>query len=118
MAEQGGCTGSLWDCACRCWQGRKLRECGRNSAAGMGGSTQHAPQAALTPSVPVAPARLLILTLLLPSADGDDGLTLHFVADTHPPVKARLVVGADGSQSGVRAQLLDDGPPLFAGVPT
>ncbi|KAL4436862.1 hypothetical protein ABPG75_004001 [Micractinium tetrahymenae] len=50
-------------------------------------------------------------------ADGNGqgaGPTLHFKPGTHPPVNARLVVGADGSQSGVRVQLLDDGPPLFA----
>lgn len=51
------------------------------------------------------------------SSDGDGcdgGVTLHFTSGAHPPVKARLLVGADGSQSGVRAQLLGDGPPLFA----
>lgn len=62
---------------------------------------------------------LLTQRLRVPqSADGDGcdgGVTLHFTSGAHPPVKARLLVGADGSQSGVRAQLLGDGPPLFAG---
>lgn len=60
----------------------------------------------------------LPLALLHPAPalpDNDGGVTLHFTAGAHPPVKARLLVGADGSQSGVRAQLFDDGPPLFAG---
>ncbi|KAI7839966.1 hypothetical protein COHA_006287 [Chlorella ohadii] len=42
-------------------------------------------------------------------------VTLHFKGD-HPPVTARLVVGADGGQSTVRSQAIGDGPPLFLGL--
>jgi 2-polyprenyl-6-methoxyphenol hydroxylase-like FAD-dependent oxidoreductase len=34
----------------------------------------------------------------------------------HPPLRAAVLVGADGNQSGVRAQLLGDGPPTYTGL--
>lgn len=45
-----------------------------------------------------------------------DGVTLHFHGGQQPPVTARLLIGADGAQSGVREQLLGDGPPTFLGA--
>lgn len=45
----------------------------------------------------------------------NDGVTLHFDRG-QPPVHARVLVGADGYFSKVRAQCLDDGPPQFANM--
>ncbi len=42
-----------------------------------------------------------------------DGVTLHFDRG-QPSVHAKVLVGADGYFSKVRAQCLDDGPPQFA----
>ena len=41
-------------------------------------------------------------------------VTLHFKGG-RPPLTARLLIGADGSQSGVRQQLFGDGPPIYTG---
>jgi 2-polyprenyl-6-methoxyphenol hydroxylase-like FAD-dependent oxidoreductase len=41
-------------------------------------------------------------------------VTLRFHGD-RPPLAASLLVGCDGGQSAVRAQLLGDDPPTFAG---
>ncbi|PRW39250.1 FAD NAD(P)-binding domain-containing [Chlorella sorokiniana] len=43
------------------------------------------------------------------------GVTLHFHGEQRPPMTAQLLIGADGAQSGVRQQLLEDGPPSFLG---
>lgn len=48
--------------------------------------------------------------------EAEDGVTLHFHGGRRQPVTARLLIGADGAQSGVREQLLGDGPPTFLGV--
>jgi salicylate hydroxylase len=45
------------------------------------------------------------------AADGSS-VTLHFKGG-RPPMTTRLIVGADGGQSGVRQQVLADGPPLY-----
>ena len=50
-------------------------------------------------------------TALLEDADG---ATVHFDADT-PPVRAELVVGADGINSVVRRHILGDDKPTFTG---
>ena len=34
--------------------------------------------------------------------------------DGHPPVRAKVLIGADGYFSRIRKQCLNDGPPLFA----
>ena len=47
------------------------------------------------------------------AADGSF-VTLHFKGG-RPPMTARLLVGADGGQSGIREQVLGDGPPLYQG---
>ncbi|DBA89386.1 TPA: hypothetical protein ACH3X2_004746 [Trebouxia sp. C0005] len=44
-----------------------------------------------------------------------DGVTLHFDRG-QPSVHAKVLVGADGYFSKVRAQCLDDGPPQFANM--
>lgn len=41
-----------------------------------------------------------------------EGVTLHF-DEGQAPVRAKLLVGADGYFSRVRNQCLDDGPPDF-----
>ncbi len=52
--------------------------------------------------------------LQLTHYDSDkDGVTLHFDRG-QPAVHAKVLVGADGYFSKVRAQCLDDGPPQFA----
>ena len=61
--------------------------------------------------------------------ESEDGVTIHFQqaassgdsgggdSDSAPsPVTARMLVGADGGQSAVRAQCIGDGPPLFLGA--
>ena len=55
-----------------------------------------------------------IPVLQLTHYDSDkDGVTLHFDRG-QPAVHAKVLVGADGYFSKVRAQCLDDGPPQFA----
>ncbi len=55
-----------------------------------------------------------ISVLQLTHYDSDkDGVTLHFDRG-QPAVHAKVLVGADGYFSKVRAQCLDDGPPQFA----
>ena len=44
--------------------------------------------------------------------EDQDGVTLHFDHD-QPPVRAKVLVGADGYFSKVRTQCLNDGPPDF-----
>ena len=44
--------------------------------------------------------------------EDEDGVTLHFKSD-EPPVRAQVLIGADGYFSKVRAQCLRDGPPTF-----
>ncbi len=44
--------------------------------------------------------------------EDDKGIVLHFDRG-QPPVHAKVLVGADGYFSKVRAQCLDDGPPTF-----
>ena len=46
--------------------------------------------------------------------DDGNGVTLHFDGEGQAPVRAKLLVGADGYFSRVRKQCLDDGPPKFA----
>lgn len=43
------------------------------------------------------------------------GVRLEFLGGSHRPVRASLLVGADGAQSAVRQQLLADGPPTYQG---
>jgi salicylate hydroxylase len=45
--------------------------------------------------------------------DGASGVTLRFADGGQ--AEADLVIGADGSRSAVRAQILDNAPPVFAG---
>ncbi|KAK9818206.1 hypothetical protein WJX72_008832 [[Myrmecia] bisecta] len=47
--------------------------------------------------------------------EDDAGVTLHFES-TAPALRVKVVIGADGYFSGVRAQCLNDGPPTFAGT--
>ena len=80
-----------------------------------------------TPSASPSPRQSLLARSLPPGVlhqevqfdrfeEGADGshVTLHFKGG-RPPLTARLVVGADGGQSGVRQQVLGDGPPLYQG---
>lgn len=46
---------------------------------------------------------------------GPAGVMLRFHGGQRLPVSARLLIGADGAQSGVREQLLGDGPPQYLG---
>ena len=50
-------------------------------------------------------------------ASGDGGVLAHFDREASPPlsVEADLVIGADGINSALRKQLVDDGPPRDAG---
>ena len=45
-----------------------------------------------------------------------EGVRVEFQGGSHRPVRAALLVGADGAQSSVRQQLLADGPPTFQGA--
>ncbi|CAL5227826.1 g10854 [Coccomyxa viridis] len=47
------------------------------------------------------------------SDEGDAGVHVHFKDGDE--VQAKVLIGADGYFSGVRAQMLDDGPPEFTG---
>ena len=44
--------------------------------------------------------------------EDQDGVTIHFDRD-QAPVRAKVLVGADGYFSKVRTQCLNDGPPTF-----
>ena len=44
--------------------------------------------------------------------EDEEGVTLHFEHD-QAPVRAKVLVGADGYFSKVRTQCLNDGPPTF-----
>ena len=44
--------------------------------------------------------------------EDEEGVTLHFDCD-QAPVRAKVLVGADGYFSKVRTQCLNDGPPAF-----
>ena len=44
--------------------------------------------------------------------EDEEGVTAYF-GDGHAPVRAKLLLGADGYFSKVRSQCLDDGPPDF-----
>ena len=71
------------------------------------------PQAALAGQLP---AGMLHQQVAFDSfEESGSGVTLRFQGD-HQPVQARVVVGADGGQSALRAQLLNDGPPTYAGT--
>ncbi|PSC68944.1 Isovaleryl-dehydrogenase [Micractinium conductrix] len=71
----------------------------------------HALQAALAGQLP---AGMLHQQVAFDSfEESGSGVTLRFQGD-HQPVQARVVVGADGGQSALRAQLLNDGPPTYA----
>lgn len=73
-------------------------------------------QALLAKSLPPGVLHQSTAFLGLEESEGGGSVTLRF-AGGHPPVRARLVVGADGCQSAVRQQIIGDGPPLFAGKP-
>ena len=101
--------------SCLCWVARS--------------TAQHAPPHYNHPPTPASPSpRQSLLARSLPpgvlhqevqfdrfeeAADGSHA-TLYFKGG-RPPLTARLVVGADGGQSGVRQQVLGDGPPLYQG---
>ena len=57
-------------------------------------------------------ARAALLQITHYEAD-DSGVTVHFDQD-QPPVRAKILIGADGYFSKPRRQCLDDGPPAFA----
>ncbi|KAL0048045.1 hypothetical protein WJX82_006382 [Trebouxia sp. C0006] len=62
------------------------------------------------------PSELVEFDKQLTHYDSDkDGVTLHFDRG-QPAVHAKVLVGADGYFSKVRAQCLDDGPPQFANM--
>lgn len=51
--------------------------------------------------------------------ESSTGVTVHTRSRAgvpHPPLTAAVLVGADGNQSAVRAQLLGDGPPTYSGL--
>jgi salicylate hydroxylase len=51
--------------------------------------------------------------------EGTGGVTVRTrsrAGGAHPPLRAGVLVGADGNMSGVRAQLLGDGPPHYTGL--
>ncbi len=54
----------------------------------------------------------MCLTQMTHYEEGDKGIILHFDRG-QPSVHAKVLVGADGYFSKVRAQCLDDGPPTF-----
>ncbi|CAL8461953.1 g1484 [Coccomyxa elongata] len=48
--------------------------------------------------------------------EDSEGVTVRFVGDSPAPVRAKVLIGADGYFSAVREQCLGDGPPDFAGT--
>ena len=46
--------------------------------------------------------------------EDSEGVTVRFVGDSPGPVRAKVLIGADGYFSAVREQCLADGPPDFA----
>jgi 2-polyprenyl-6-methoxyphenol hydroxylase-like FAD-dependent oxidoreductase len=46
--------------------------------------------------------------------EDSDGVNLSFVGGEPGPVRAKVLIGADGYFSAVRQQCLQDGPPNFA----
>lgn len=75
--------------------------------------TLPAAQAALADALP--PDVLLQEAALARYEVAAGGMTLHFHGSQQPPVTAQLLIGSDGAQSGVREQLLGDGPPMYLG---
>ena len=73
------------------------------------------PQALLARSLPPGTLRQEVHFDRFEEAADGSHLTLHFQGG-RPPLTARLLIGADGGQSGVRQQLLGDGPPLYQGT--
>ncbi len=50
--------------------------------------------------------------------EDSEGVTVKFEGGEPGPVRAKVLIGADGYFSAVRQQCLDDGPPDFAvGIP-
>ena len=45
--------------------------------------------------------------------EDSDGVTVLFAGDSPGPVRAKVIIGADGYFSAVRQQCLNDGPPDF-----
>ena len=68
------------------------------------------------------PPGVLRLDHSLTSFEEDgEGVTVHTRSRgpsgaPNPPVRASLLIGADGNQSGVRSELLGDGPPAYSGL--
>ncbi len=58
------------------------------------------------------PMLSMCLTQMTHYEEDDKGIILHFDRG-QPSVHAKVLVGADGYFSRVRAQCLDDGPPTF-----
>ncbi len=46
--------------------------------------------------------------------EDEEGVTVRFAGGEPGPVRAKVLIGADGYFSAVRQQCLDDGPPNFA----